>query len=69
MTRWPIVSLVFLGVGADFELVSNPGDVIALDDDMDYSDDEWEAVDDINKKPAKPIRKSYAAALQANIKA
>ncbi|KAG8891435.1 hypothetical protein FRC00_013671 [Tulasnella sp. 408] len=56
------------GVGADFELVSNPGDVIALDDDMDYSDDEWEAVDDINK-PVKPIRKSYAAALQAGIKA
>ncbi|KAG8922124.1 hypothetical protein FRC01_014450 [Tulasnella sp. 417] len=57
------------GVGADFELISNPGDVIALDDDMDYTDDEWEAVDDMNKKPAKPIRKSYAAALQAGTKA
>ncbi|KAG8951264.1 hypothetical protein FRC04_006503 [Tulasnella sp. 424] len=56
------------GVGADYELVSNPGDVIALDDDMDYTDDEWEAVDDMNK-PAKPIRKSYAAALQVGIKA
>ncbi|KAG8987261.1 hypothetical protein FRB90_003493 [Tulasnella sp. 427] len=54
------------GIGADFELISNPGDVIALDDDMDYSDDEWEAVDDMNKKPT---RKTYAAALQAATKA
>lgn len=59
---------VLAGVGADFELVSNPGDVIALDEEIDYSDDEWEAVDDFDTK-AKVSRTSYAAAVKTGRKA
>jgi len=53
------------GIGADFELISNPDEVIALDGDVDYSDDEWENVDEFNQKVNSA--RSYATALKCGL--
>jgi len=55
------------GVGTDYELIPSPGDVIALDDDMEYDDDDWDEVNDFNVKA--DIGRNYAAALKNGLKA
>lgn len=62
-----------IGVGADFELISNPGDhdVIALEEDdfadLDDNDDDWENVVDEEKVLAAK-KNSYASALKNGLK-
>ncbi|KAG8904970.1 hypothetical protein FRB99_000929 [Tulasnella sp. 403] len=57
----------FNEIGVDFVFISRPGDVLALDDDIDCSDDDWEEVEDENKRVDDKVVavRSYAAVLKA----
>jgi len=58
------------GIGTDFELISNPDDaIIALDDDMEYDDDDWDQVNDFQRvKIDDGSGRSYAAVVKSGKK-